>query len=154
MRKCEYCGRENNEDAARCLECGTEFLIRTAKLDKFGPCQLDIKKHLLMVCGTYPQGFEPRQPFFGTASIFAPFVGLLIAFVVTNAVQFGGDMGGLARFCYFVGIVLLCLLLGGISALIGLSRGERYRALSFAGLVLDFGPVVALFLNRWLQNAG
>jgi hypothetical protein len=25
MKRCSYCGRENNEDAACCYECGTEF---------------------------------------------------------------------------------------------------------------------------------
>lgn len=25
MKKCDYCGRENDEDAVQCRECGTEF---------------------------------------------------------------------------------------------------------------------------------
>jgi hypothetical protein len=154
MRKCEYCGSDNEEDATRCIKCRREFLIPTAELHNFVPRPLDIKKHFLMVCGVYPQGFAPRQPFFGAVSIFAPLAGLLIGFVVFNAVQSGGDMGGLAKFTYFLAIVLLSLVLGGISALIGLSRGEKHRALSFVGLVVDFGPVVAFFLNRCLQSAG
>ncbi|MEK7678259.1 MAG: zinc ribbon domain-containing protein [Verrucomicrobiota bacterium] len=27
MKRCAYCGRENDPDAARCLECGTEFTV-------------------------------------------------------------------------------------------------------------------------------
>src|SRR5439155_25409814 len=26
MKTCEYCGRENEDSAARCQECGTEFV--------------------------------------------------------------------------------------------------------------------------------
>jgi len=26
MKRCGYCGRENGDDAARCQECGTEFV--------------------------------------------------------------------------------------------------------------------------------
>ncbi len=25
MKRCSYCGRDNNDDAAQCLECGTKF---------------------------------------------------------------------------------------------------------------------------------
>ncbi|MBI4326750.1 MAG: zinc ribbon domain-containing protein [Chloroflexi bacterium] len=27
MKRCAYCGRENDPDAARCRECGTEFAV-------------------------------------------------------------------------------------------------------------------------------
>ena len=30
MKKCEYCGRENEDDALRCRECGTEFVAKPA----------------------------------------------------------------------------------------------------------------------------
>jgi hypothetical protein len=27
VKKCSYCGRENNDQAVRCRECGTEFVV-------------------------------------------------------------------------------------------------------------------------------
>lgn len=37
MRKCEYCGQEIDDEAARCAGCGTQFLISTTFLRKTNP---------------------------------------------------------------------------------------------------------------------
>jgi len=37
MKKCGYCGRENDEDAAYCFECGTEFASISAPPLSTGP---------------------------------------------------------------------------------------------------------------------
>ena len=37
MKKCIYCGRENNDDAARCSECGTEFVASAPAFELPGP---------------------------------------------------------------------------------------------------------------------
>jgi uncharacterized membrane protein YvbJ len=37
MRKCEYCGHENGDEAAQCHGCGTEFLVPTALIAKLDP---------------------------------------------------------------------------------------------------------------------
>lgn len=66
--------------------------------------------------------------------------------------DFGGCMGGLAAYAQFMGIVLLALLLGGISALVGMLRGEKYRGLSLAGLGVDFGPVLLLLASFLLRK--
>ena len=151
MRKCEYCGGQNEDANARCIACGTEFLVPTAHLRDFEPRRLDIKKHLFLLRGVYPVGFVRVIPVFGTISISAPFVGAMVALIITSAVHFGGDMGGLARLYYFIGIVFLALLIGGISGLIGLARGEKHRIMSFAGIVMDFAPIVALLLRACLR---
>jgi hypothetical protein len=151
MRKCEYCGHENGDEAVRCLGCGTEFLVPTAQLRRFDFPPLHIKRHWLMVCGVYPPGFVRRAPVFAIASISAPLVGFLVARVANSLTDFGGgDMRGLAALCQLIEIMLLALALGGISALTALLRGEKWRALSFLGLVLDFGPVLYL-LFTWIR---
>jgi len=33
MKTCAYCGRENADDAARCQECGTEFVASSPQTD-------------------------------------------------------------------------------------------------------------------------
>ena len=31
MKTCDYCGRENEDAAARCVECGTEFVAKPSQ---------------------------------------------------------------------------------------------------------------------------
>jgi hypothetical protein len=157
MKKCSYCGRENDDAAVRCKECGTCFNIPISEPLplKLKRTLLTFKRQLLVFSGTYPQGFERRSPIFGSLAVSAPLIGFVAAAVINSRTDFdGGDMRGLAELCQFAAIVLLALLLGGISALVGLSRGEKYRALSYVGLAVDFGPVLLLFLNRLLRSVG
>ncbi len=37
MKKCIYCGHENQDDAARCLECGTAFIVPGASHVQVSP---------------------------------------------------------------------------------------------------------------------
>jgi hypothetical protein len=37
MKKCSYCGRENEDNAAHCFECGTDFVQNTLPPPARGP---------------------------------------------------------------------------------------------------------------------
>jgi hypothetical protein len=64
----------------------------------------------------------------------------------------GGDMRGFAALSYLVKLLTLAMLLGAISGLVGLSRGERWRALSFIGLLVNFGLILWLFVSGLLRT--
>ena len=153
MRRCEYCGHENGDEARHCLGCGTQFLVPTGSLREFEPQPLNLKKHLLMCCGIYGDGFVRRAPIFGVLSLSSPMLGFVSAYVANGMTDFGGgDMRGFAALCQFIGIVLLALLAGGLFALAGLLRGERCRGLSFAGLVVGWGSIIWIILERCVRG--
>ena len=39
MKTCDYCGRENDDAAVRCVECGTEFAARQSQGETESPWQ-------------------------------------------------------------------------------------------------------------------
>jgi hypothetical protein len=43
MRRCEYCGHENNDEASSCCECNTKFLVPTFTLRSYEPSCLNPK---------------------------------------------------------------------------------------------------------------
>jgi len=49
VRKCEYCGHENSEEASQCLQCRTQFIVPTKALREFQtsehPVQIPISLH-------------------------------------------------------------------------------------------------------------
>ena len=131
--KCPWCGRVNEGHGPRCPECGTPF---HAPADE----SLGIKLHrrLLIFCGKYPPGFARRTPIFGAIALAAPLWALVVAAIVganTDHHEAAGLFAALnALFWGLIG--------GAVSALIGLWRGERYRAFSYIGFPVDLAPVL------------
>jgi len=39
MKRCEYCGRENDDDTRQCRECGGELSVETVVADVFPPVE-------------------------------------------------------------------------------------------------------------------
>ena len=149
MRKCEYCGHENTDDLTRCSGCGTEFLVPTAELPNYEPSPLDLRRRWLIACGIYPEGFALKSPTFGLLSVSAPVMGFVFARVFVAVWDPGGPGadGALGNFLYVTGFMFLAFLFGIGLAVAALLRGERRRALSFVGLVVNLVPILAFLLG-------
>ena len=146
MRRCEYCGHENDDQRVTCVGCGTKFLVPTAALRLYEPSPFTYRQRFLMIGGVYPPNFERRPPVCGIVAVSAPLVGLLAAWVVAADTD---DSEG-ASFFAFIGVLFLVLLVGGVSAFLGLLRGEKCRPLDYAGVLANFGPILLWFLAVWL----
>ena len=122
-------------------------------LHKFEPAALNIRRGWRMLCGLYPEGFVRRTPIFGVLSISAPLTGFVLAYGICSMTDFGGgDMRGFTALSYLVKLLSLAMLLGAISGLVGLSRGERWRALSFIGPLVNFSLILWLFVSGLLRT--
>jgi len=49
MKTCSYCGRENQDEAARCRECGTDFTTEQAP-EKLAPTDVGAEERLQRIC--------------------------------------------------------------------------------------------------------
>ena len=87
----------------------------------------------------HPKANEPEKgtPTCGILSIAAPLIGVPIALGIGRNVQ--GESWGFGGVIVFIFLSLGALLVGLISALVGLHRGERVRFLSVLGLILNVG---------------
>ncbi len=82
MRKCPYCGRENGEEAADCLECGTALAKKEPAArplesqDEAGREWLGISLRtvctILLVGGLYLLSFGPVRRYCGTVITTGP----------------------------------------------------------------------------------
>ncbi len=52
MKKCSYCGGKNSDDAARCSECGTEFVVPSVDAPPARPRDATSLIHVLRLAGT------------------------------------------------------------------------------------------------------
>jgi hypothetical protein len=130
MKKCSYCGGENDDGAVNCKGCGSDMRPpgREPEPDK--------KNH------------ARSAPIFGTIAISAPVSACLLALLVGHY----SDPHDLGAY-YAAGAALLSgLILGGFSGLLALARKKRYRALSLVALVVNFGPVLCLLVRALLRH--
>ena len=133
MKKCSYCGLENDDEAVHCKECGTAFKVPDTE-----PLRSKLRSGLLAFRDSYRQGFGRRLPIFGTIAVTAPLWGFLLGLLIVLPPD-SHDWGAAIT---LAGIILLASMLGAASALIALLRGERYRALGLIGLAVDLGPLL------------
>jgi len=144
MRTCEYCGNENADEAARCSECGTEFLVPTARLVDFEPRPLNLKRHILACFGPSP---VRRAQTWGVA--FAAGVTVLpwLIFLLS-----GGSLS-------LLGFLVLCNLPSVIACnLLRVAWGTGPVFLFYglvANLICGFtaGTLVGLLLKAWRCSA-
>ncbi len=100
------------------------------------------------------QRIPRKKPYFGIIALVAPFLGYVLGRVVAWLVfrHYGdGEMMGLALLAVFILTLFCFLILGGAASIFALRRGEKYTALGWVGLVLNFGPVL-LFLLEYLTD--
>ena len=90
-----------------------------------------------------PENRPPRPPpYFGVLSLAFPLLGVPFAYMVTTPSQEGWGWGGAVQ---LIGIMFASVVLGLFSAVVGLTRREKFRGFSIVGLVLN-GFVVILAL--------
>ena len=94
----------------------------------------------------HPEMNEPKKamPTCGIFSLAVPLIGIPIAIGIGRSVQ--GESWGFGGVFVFALLGLPALLIGLISALVGLFRGESLRILSVLGLVLNIG--IFLWITR------
>ena len=103
----------------------------------------DLVPEIEPAAAIWPENSPPRPPFyFGVLSLAFPLLGVPFAYMVTTPSQAGWGMGGAIQ---LVCIMFASVVLGLISAVVGLTRRERLRGFSIVGLVLN-GFVVILAL--------
>jgi hypothetical protein len=147
VKSCHYCGRENDQQAERCDECGTAFAIPAR------PPPFHLKNAFQICLGIYPEGFVRKWPVLGIVSVLSPFIGFFLAIGINHLLSDGSRADGVSvGLVRFFNIMLSVLLLGGVSAFFGLSRGEKCRAFALVGLALNFGPVLWTFLSLWVRR--
>jgi hypothetical protein len=76
-----------------------------------------------------------RKPLFGVLSLILPLVGISLAYMISLSTSKGGE--GWGQLFVVVAIGGLSVLLGIISALVGLARAERLIFLSVLGLLFN-----------------
>jgi hypothetical protein len=104
MKQCEYCGRENEEDALHCTECGSHFanestqdpappgwnphsplgLAVTSGLGSFliGTAAVFLAGRVMVELFQFAQPPDPDDPVIGIRIFFFPYTRLLLAAVV------------------------------------------------------------------------
>ena len=100
MRKCEYCGAQNTDEAARCAGCGTEFLVPTSLLRELDPTtpRRWVPSWLAgLVCWCFSTRLRPKL--IGAA------IGAALPIVVFAGLRFGPD----ATLLYFFMLQFFCL---------------------------------------------
>ena len=89
-----------------------------------------------------------RNPVFGLLSIVIPLFGIPLAFLISCIViapDVYDDAYIWGRVGVFVILSIIAILLGFVSGIIALSRGERFRILSFLGLLTNGGLAILWF---------
>ena len=148
MRNCEYCGFVNEDEAMTCAGCRRKFLLTAAQVREFEPRPFELKKHIRMLFGIYPEGFIPRCPVSLILSIIAPFAGFVVGVISTKTAFSDGsaesNIGGMIQ---FLGTLFLASLAASAFAVISLWRGEKCRRLTLVWFVLSCWPVYLVFLG-------
>jgi hypothetical protein len=148
MKFCSFCGCLHTDKAAHCRGCGAAFSLCAADLE---PKPLNLKRHALACCGIYSRDQPRRTPRFTLIALAAPFVSFFVAEVFVRN-RFRDPHDGLAAYAYFMLIWLLGMVLGGLAALVGLGRAERYRGVGWLGVLMNFGPVLCCFIYAWTHR--
>jgi hypothetical protein len=82
---------------------------------------------------------QKRLSIFGMLSLLFPLVGIPVSYMNTTPMQEGWGWGGAMHLLMKITLMLLC---GIVSACIGLSRSEKWIALSLFGLILNILPIM------------
>ena len=88
-----------------------------------------------------------RKPIFGIGSVAIPFIGLLIALFVNFIHGDEPAETNMYRAFMSIGIFLLALGVGAMSALVALARVERYWGIALAALIFDVWAVIWGFIH-------
>ena len=117
MRKCEYCGHENGDEATSCAGCHTEFLVPTAMLRRYerpevGPLGIHpvLEQHpiLLRLLGVL-------SAVLGTGLCLMALPALLLAYMCFSGNGPGGSSGASAE-SVLDGIVFLLMAFASVAA--------------------------------------
>jgi len=135
MKECTYCGLENSDETVRCRGCDTVFAGSETLSTNLQTGDKDSPK-------------QRNSHGFGTASVSSPFVGFVLGWFVVILAPHDPDSGhmGFRNLYWGLDVFAFALVVGFILALIAWLRGEKPWKLILAGLALNLGPLLLMFI--------
>ena len=83
-----------------------------------------------------------RKPIWGVVSVSSPFAGLVLGLVALKTIPSGAE----CLFCLIL-IISSAAVIGFISIVVALVRGERFWPFTLLGIILNGGPLLLFLLK-------